>query len=268
MRIPFYKYQATGNDFVIINQLMVPYLKEPAAELVSQLCDRRFGIGADGLMLLEEDEDHDFKMVYYNSDGRLSSMCGNGGRCIVDLAHSLKLIGSECSFIAPDGPHMAYVRSDDMVELQMSKVDGIRQDDHGYFINTGSPHLVIFDEAWDRPSINDMASKLRYHEDYAPNGVNVNYIQRLSDSKLAVRTYERGVEDETYSCGTGVTAAALVAHSYSDAFRTKNSIDILTRGGNLNVRFKGNMGLGYSEIYLTGPAKKVYEGFIDLGEIE
>ena len=266
MRLPFYKYQATGNDFVIINQLVVPYLKNPSSDVIQNICDRRFGIGADGLMLLEKDEETDFKMTYYNSDGGLSTMCGNGGRCIVHLAKQLKLFKTECSFQAPDGIHEASIDTNGLVRLEMSDVQSIKDDSLGYVLDTGSPHLVIFKDAWDRDSIVEEARSLRYREEFAPGGINVNYIHPDKDGSLMVRTYERGVEDETYSCGTGVTAAALVAKAFHPNYQDSLEVPVITKGGNLKVQFQGNVQLGFSKIYLIGPAKRVFEGSIEIGE--
>lgn len=262
MRIPFYKYQATGNDFVIINQTLIPYLQEPSADLVARICHRRFGIGADGLMLLEKSAEADFKMVYYNSDGNLSTMCGNGGRAIVRLAHHLGIFKEHCTFHAVDGMHDAEMKGADIVALKMNNVNSIRSSEGAFVLDTGSPHFVQFRDDTADLDILTEAKKIRYSQTYKEKGINVNFISR-ENGGLLVRTYERGVEDETYSCGTGVTAAALVAASYEDNFKGQSEITIYTKGGNLKVRFT-KTSIGFENIWLIGPAKQVFEGSIEL----
>lgn len=262
MRLPFYKYQATGNDFVIINQMMIPYLENPSQELVSRLCDRRFGIGADGLMLIAPSDRTEFKMIYYNSDGRLSTMCGNGGRAIVHLAHRLKLIKTEVVFEAADGMHDAHILDADLIALKMIDVDQVNLDNSAFVIHTGSPHYVDFAEDVHSVDLIPIARDIRYSKRYGPDGINVNFMEYDGEA-LNVRTYERGVEDETYSCGTGVTAAAIAyAHNSSNS-AGEFSVNIITKGGPLNVKFT-KTAIGYSDVWLTGPAQKVYEGVIDL----
>lgn len=262
MRIPFYKYQATGNDFVIINQTLIPYLQEPTSELVARICHRRFGIGADGLMLLERSNEADFKMIYYNSDGNLSTMCGNGGRAIVRLAHHIGLFKETCSFMAVDGKHDAEMKGADIVALKMNNVNSIRKVNDAFILDTGSPHFVQFREDTSELDIFAEAKKIRYSDAFKENGINVNFIAHQNGG-LLVRTYERGVEDETYSCGTGVTAAALVAANQDPSFAIKSETNISTKGGNLKVRFT-KTAIGFENIWLIGAANKVFEGSIEL----
>ncbi len=253
--LDFYKYQGTGNDFIMIDgRIEIPRLGQND---ITALCHRRFGIGADGLIILAQDTNYDFRMIYFNSDGRESTMCGNGGRCIAQFAHDLGL-GSEFNFIAIDGPHQAKVEAH-QVSLQMidvAKVSAIGQD---WFTDTGSPHHVVLDQAIDDLEIITAARAIRYNEHYQKEGVNVNFIAGKGQN-WSMRTYERGVEDETYSCGTGVTAAALVAHH---AGRVPQSpVYMETKGGKLELHFEHNPEKGYYNIWLKGPAQQVFIGKI------
>ena len=256
MNFVFYKYQGTGNDFIMIDDRETQFPLGNVA-LVEQLCHRRFGIGADGLILLRNHETSDFEMLYHNSDGKIGSMCGNGGRATVQFAHDLGVIGDKTTFMAADGLHEAYLK-DNWVHLKMSDVSGIEKNSGFLFMNTGSPHYV----AWVK-NINDFqvfeeGKKIRYNERFREIGTNVNFMEK-DGMVLNVRTYERGVEDETYSCGTGVTAAALAA-SYDGM---NSPVRILTKGGDLAVSFE-RTGDTFNNIYLMGPAKKVFKGTVDL----
>ena len=259
MKFIFYKYQGTGNDFIIIdNRVDQLALTE---ENINQLCDRRFGIGADGLMLLQNHPELDFKMKYFNSDGKESTMCGNGGRCLVAFAKMIKIIDKETSFEAIDGIHKAIVNNNNTISLEMQDVKNIAKVNNNYFLNTGSPHYVLFKEGIDKIDVYNRGKEIRYSAEFDPDGTNVNFVE-FRDNKLFVRTYERGVENETLSCGTGVTASAISAsiHSGTD----KNSYDIITKGGNLNVSFKKVDKNTFKEVWLTGPATFVFKGEIDI----
>ena len=262
MTLNFAKYQGTGNDFVLIDDRANPGRDEtfPAANqaLVERLCHRRFGIGADGLILLRNDPDYDFRMVYFNADGAEGSMCGNGGRCIVRFAHDLGLFESETRFIAVDGEHVAVVCEEDIF-LKMSAVSGIEERDSLTFLNTGSPHVVRFVDDLESLDVVAEGRTIRYHSAFQPGGTNVNFAQVIDDNTLFVRTYERGVEDETYSCGTGVTAVALVAHQQ---LSMPDPVFIQTLGGNLRVSFNAHPNNQFDNIYLIGPAKRVFAGTI------
>ena len=257
MTYTFYKYQGTGNDFVIIDNRQNSFDKNDT-KLVHFLCDRRFGIGADGLILLENHNDLDFKMVYYNADGNQSSMCGNGGRCIVAFANFLGIIENETSFEAIDGLHHAVVE-DDFVKLQMNNVDTIDKYESHLFLDTGSPHHVQFENELELLNVKAKGAKIRYGELYDDAGTNINFVERVDDDTFSVRTYERGVEDETFSCGTGVTAVALAMHHQKET--TNKIVYLETKGGELQVSFDINEN-GYHNIWLIGPAKQVYKGEI------
>lgn len=260
MKLAFYKYQGAGNDFILVdNRDLVLNHQNPA--LIKKLCDRRFGIGGDGLMCLEKEAGFDFKMVYYNADGQPSSMCGNGGRCIVAFAKFLKLIGSETKFLAVDGLHYAKVSENgDWVSLQMIDVETVKMDGDAFIINTGSPHYIKFDNAVADKNVFEEGRKIRYSDTYKAEGININFVEPQANH-LFVRTYERGVEDETYACGTGVTAVALAyAIKKNQTGTIETPIKVL--GGELNIRFNYD-GDKFTHIFLEGPAQMVFKGELD-----
>ena len=258
----FFKYQGTGNDFVMIDDRAKTFPADNQA-LIEQLCHRRFGIGADGLILLQNDDEYDFRMVYFNADGAEGSMCGNGGRCIVRFAHDLGLFTEKTRFRAVDGEHLAEVRGNEIF-LKMGDVSGIEDRSGMTFLHTGSPHVVQFVTDLDDTSVVDVVAdgqKVRHDARFSPGGTNVNYAQMSSDDNLYVRTYERGVEDETYSCGTGVTAVALAAHQQKGI---SSPVAIKTLGGNLRVSFDSLPDGSFKHIYLIGPAQRVFAGKIPI----
>ncbi len=257
MQFPFYKYQGTGNDFVLIDNRNQIFPKENLA-LVKHICDRRFGVGADGLMLLELVNGFDFRMVYYNSDGNESSMCGNGGRCISAFAKLLGIVESEGDFLAIDGKH-EFVIKDDIVKLKMIDVDGIKVEEDDFVLFTGSPHYVSFRNEINTIEILSEARKIRNNEIFKEKGINVNFVEK-KDGKILMRTYERGVEDETLSCGTGTVAVAL-AVAVKDKIEN-GKIEVETPGGKLSVSF-AKVGETFNDIWLEGPAKLVFEGTIN-----
>lgn len=252
MKTPkFYKYQGTGNDFVMIDNRDGGFV--PSQKYIEHLCHRRFGIGADGLILLQNDPNFDFRMVYYNADGREGSMCGNGGRCAVRFAEDLGVFTNETKFIAVDGEHLAQTNTE-VVSLKMGKVYGLERHDEYDFMNTGSPHYITYVTDIQAVDVFLEGKKIRYSEEWVKRGgTNVNFVQIIDENTIYVRTYERGVEDETYSCGTGVTAAALSANL---RFGIQSPINIISKGGNLKVSFESN----FENIYLTGPAVRIFEG--------
>ncbi len=262
MKIPFIKYQGTGNDFVLIDQRSHLYLTKENSDLIEKLCDRRFGIGADGLMLLQSKEGYDFEMIYFNADGRESSMCGNGGRCIVAFAKHLNIIEKHCFFLAIDGDHDAKVNDKgDYVDLKMINVKEVEVGENFYLMNTGSPHFVQFTPTLDAINVYEDGKKIRYSERFAAEGVNVNFVVE-NEKGIEVATYERGVEDETFSCGTGVTAAAI---AFAMKYTRRGEIPVQTKGGNLKVSLNPDCNDGgYKDIWLSGPATRVFDGIIEI----
>jgi len=257
MKLTFYKYQGTGNDFVMIDNRQKLFDKNNT-KLVAKLCDRRFGIGADGLILLENHPELDFKMVYYNADGNESSMCGNGGRCITAFANYLDIIECKASFEAIDGLHQAII-DNKIVKLQMQDVISVEKHNQHVFLNTGSPHHVQMETDLKELAIKSVGSKIRYGQPYNETGANVNFVKKLSEDIFKVRTYERGVEDETLSCGTGVTAVAIAMFETGET--QNNLITLETEGGKLQVSFEKKDGI-FSNIWLIGPAVQVFKGEI------
>ena len=258
MKLQFFKYQGTGNDFVMIDNRKSIFDKKDTKK-IAFLCDRRFGIGADGLILLENHPTLDFKMVYYNSDGNPSTMCGNGGRCITAFAKHLGIIDNEASFEAVDGPHHSFIE-EDIVKLQMQNVENIEDHKGHVFLDTGSPHHVQLEQNLETLDIRRIGSNIRYGSPYNEKGANVNFVKKNSNNNFAVRTYERGVENETLSCGTGVTAVALAMHFLGEA--KNNLVSLQTPGGKLKVSFEKQQNR-YTNIWLIGPAVMVYKGEIE-----
>ncbi len=255
MTIPFSKYQGTGNDFIIIDNRSSFFSKNDT-KLIALMCDRKFGIGADGLMLLEKHPSLDFRMIYYNADGNESSMCGNGGRCLVAFAKAQNVIKNSAIFEAIDGVHEASIEGD-TVHLKMQDVREIQIEKDYTFLDTGSPHHIEVVDEIDTFDVRKEGAAIRYSNLYGSEGSNVNFIKQLQDNRFAVRTYERGVEDETLSCGTGVTAVAIAAHHRG--LSTANQIALQVQGGELSVSFK-KVDDGYTDIYLIGPAMYVFNG--------
>ena len=252
----FYKYQGTGNDFVIIDNRQNNFPKNDT-KLIAFLCDRKFGIGGDGLLLLENDDLSDFRMVYFNADGKEGSMCGNGGRCIVAFAHFLGIIGGATTFIAVDGLHEASITGT-MVSLKMMDVTEIKVKPNAYFLNTGSPHHVQLVSNLSELDVPSEGARLRYGL-YGKTGSNINFVSEKESDIFSIRTYERGVENETLSCGTGVTAVAIAMHYAGKT--TSENVTVNALGGQLKVKFEHNNGV-YSEIYLTGETKQIFKGEI------
>ena len=258
MTITFNKYQAAGNDFIIIDNRTSIFNPEDSS-LINKLCDRRFGIGADGLILINHTLSLDFEMIYFNSDGFESTMCGNGGRCAADFAVRQGIAGNKLTFKAIDGIHEA-IAEEDIIRLRMNDVNETRIVGGNYFINTGSPHYVIFSKDVSNLDVYEEGKRIRWSKDFPPGGTNVNFVEPLGNS-IYVRTFERGVEDETLSCGTGVTASAIAA-VLSGHFDTK-SVNVRTKGGNLKVEFEVE-GEKITNIWLCGPATFVFEGKIEV----
>jgi diaminopimelate epimerase len=260
MLFHFFKYQGTGNDFVILDGMKTRVrLNE---EQISHLCDRRFGVGADGLIEIFPSQECDFEMSYYNADGRLGSMCANGGRCITAYAHRKGYCGEKTTFLAFDGLHESLVLTPEKVRLQLKDAPLPIKKKRGLFTNTGSPHLVIFRSRIDNINVVSEGRKIRYSKAFAPDGTNVNFVQIIAPGIIRVRTYERGVENETLSCGTGVVASAICsAYSCQDE---KNTYTVSTLGGELSVSFKMTDTERITELWIEGPATFVFEGEINL----
>ncbi len=265
----FYKYHGTGNDFILIDARGPSWVNPQDHALIRRLCQRRFGPGADGLILLQSSREADFHMLYYNADGRPSSLCGNGGRCVVAFAKWLGVFaGRHCRFTASDGLHRAELLEDGRIALEMADVPVYRSlGGQEYFLDTGSPHHVCFVDDPDAVDVLERGRAIRQAEPYAADGVNVNFAGRLSGEKaLRVRTYERGVEAETYSCGTGVTAAVLAYWLRAKGPQGRHSLFVSTRGGNLEVRFTYEASGGFRQIFLIGPVQGVFRGEYALDE--
>ena len=255
-----YKYQGTGNDFIMVDNRLKTFPVDNTV-LIEKLCNRRFGIGADGLILLENDDATNFKMVYYNSDGNQSSMCGNGGRCLVAFAKYLNIIKDKATFIAIDGLHHATIDELGLVSLQMKDVDEVKINNNHVFLNTGSPHHIQMAENLKNIDVKSEGSKLRYSSLYGKEGSNINFVSQVSESEFSIRTYERGVEDETLSCGTGATAVAIAMYKIKTT--TLKNLIINVEGGKLNVSFTENDGI-FTNVFLTGPAEFVFETQINI----
>ena len=262
MKTEFWKYQGNGNDFILLDERGAD--RQLSTEQIRKLCDRNFGIGADGLMMLTESAVSYFKMDYYNADGKLSSMCGNGGRCISVFAHLLEIAPKAMSFEAYDGIHKAIIEEELIkgkkyaVSLQMTDVSAVEQSGKYYFLDTGSPHYVEFVENLVEMDVVKEGRLTRYSERFSPEGTNVNFVE-IKDNRLFVRTYERGVEAETLSCGTGVTASAIAAFLETG----KKDFQIQTSGGAFRIAFEESEGV-FNSVWLYGPAELVFKGIVEV----
>jgi len=258
MTMTFHKYQGTGNDFIIIDNRNYIFPKKNSS-LIASLCDRHFGIGADGLILLEDHKTVDFSMIYFNADGHESTMCGNGGRCIVAFAKELKLFKKTTTFYAIDGIHSAEINSD-KVSLKMINVHDILVSKEFIFTNTGSPHHIEMVENLDDISVIEKARTI-IDSLYSSEGCNINFVEQLDHQTFKVRTYERGVEDETLACGTGATAVAIAMYKIGKSDSNHIKLDVL--GGYLEVQFIAK-DESYTDIFLSGPAQLVFKGTLNL----
>lgn len=258
MKFRFYKYHGTGNDFIMVHDHENKFPHEDV-ERIRQLCDRRFGIGADGLILIRTHEELDFRMVYFNADGKEGSMCGNGGRCAAAFAYELGLCGDAVTFEAADGTHLAKVIRPDYIQLKMQSVKAIDIRQDHYQLDTGSPHYVTFVEHVEEIDVYSLGREIRLSNAFRADGINVNFVEH-GPERLFVRTYERGVENETYSCGTGVVASALCASLRDPAERTE--FQVRTKGGDLKVSFRKEDGQ-FKNVVLEGPAEFTFEGMLE-----
>lgn len=268
----FWKYQGAGNDFVLLDQRENPVIQRSDTQQIKHLCDRRFGIGADGLILLQNCSGYDFEMVYFNADGRESTMCGNGGRCIASFAQHLGVAQQHCKFMAIDGAHEAIISpknaDESWVELKMSDVQKVERQEDAYILNTGSPHYVRFVETLEPLDMVAEGRAVRYSERWKKEGINVNLVapqgQGPGFNQWSIRTYERGVEDETLACGTGVTAAAIASFLHGGGKVGPEEVTLQAMGGLLKVRFQAKGDGTFSNIWLCGPAVRVFEGIITI----
>lgn len=260
MEINFYKYHGAGNDFIIIDKTGTPDIELSAKE-ISFLCDRRKGIGADGLMFYQAEVGFDFGMSYYNADGQESTMCGNGGRCMAAFWRHKGNEGDMVRFRSIDGEHSAFFKANDLVKLEMRDIDNVKVSDTGYVMDTGSPHLVKFVDKLETLNVHEEGQKIRYSKAFSPAGINVNFAQITGD-KIYIRTYERGVEAETLSCGTGSVATAVATFIETGKFR--DSYRLVAPGGELRVSFSNEPDGSYRNVFLEGPAVFVFKGKIQL----
>ncbi len=262
MEVKFYKYHGAGNDFIIIDDRGEPI--KLSADQVAALCHRRYGVGADGLILFQDFPPYDFRMKYYNSNGWEGSMCGNGGRCVIQFALDLRLISTNATFMASDGAHSAQCIGNE-IKLQMQDAPKIELVDGNFFVNTGSPHVVIPVESplKDYPVVVEGRSVRKSSYWGGQGGTNVNFVKLIDNRTVEVRTYERGVEDETFSCGTGAVATALTANSL---YSMPSPVSMETKGGKLTVYFERKSDGTFTDIYLLGPAKRVFTGIVEIKE--
>ncbi len=259
MTLHFTKYQGTGNDFIMLDNTLGAHDNLSIAD-IQLLCNRKFGIGADGLIALQKHPSLDFEVLYYNADGT-QSFCGNGARCAVAFAYNLGLLKApHTQFLATDGPHEAWLCQDE-VRLKMANVPPIVVLENGYEVQTGSPHFILEDRNHDTSHVVEIGRSIRYNNTYCKAGINVNLLA-IHANNIQVATYERGVEDETLSCGTGVTAAALVFAQLQNL--SSGKVNVQTKGGSLMVEWQQLADLSFNEVYLTGPAKRVYNGIYEL----
>ena len=256
MKIHFYKYQGTGNDFIMIDNRDGHFPHDQ--KLVAHLCKQKMGIGADGLILIQEFDGLDFEMVYFNSDGS-QSLCGNGARCAVKFAHQLEIIESQTRFQTIDGAYEAII-DDEIVHVHMKDQDAPEKHEDHYFLNNGSPHHILFVDNAESAPVFKQGKTIRNTEQYSPNGTNVNFVEITNQHSVFVRTYERGVEEETLSCGTGITASCLAAADKG----LMSPIKVKSLGGDLEVRFEKKKNGRFEDIWLIGPAKLVFEGNVEV----
>ncbi len=260
MTVTFYKYQGTGNDFIILDNRDGLY-NDLNPQQIKKMCNRRFGIGADGLILYEEKEGYDFEMVYFNSDGNTSTMCGNGGRCMVKFANFMGIHKYTYLFMATDGPHEAEIDIKGTIRLKMQDVTNVQEFGTHAVLDTGSPHYVKFVSDIKNIDVTADGRDIRNSKNFKAEGINVNFVENIGEDAIYVRTYERGVEDETLSCGTGVTAAALVSSHNAKGF---NRVEVKTMGGNLSVEYNRLNETEYKNVWLCGQAEFVYKGEIEI----
>ena len=259
MKINFSKYNGAGNDFILIDDRK--NLINDNKSLINYLCDRHFGIGADGLIILKESRNSDFEILHYTSDGNIGSLCGNGSRCAVLFAFNNDIINTNTEFHAFDGIHNAEILGNGLIKMEMKLNSDIVSNSYGTWLDTGSPHLVVENNDTDELDVNNEGRLIRYNNFYKEEGVNVNFVEKISDNQFKIRTYERGVENETLACGTGSTASAICMNFLGKT--NSSNITMQCKGGDLSVQFNSSE-KDYKEISITGPAKLVFDGVIEV----
>ena len=261
MKIEFAKYHGAGNDFIMTDCRKTDD-SVFSEKLVKSLCNRNFGIGADGLILLMNDENADFRMKYFNSDGKEGTMCGNGGRCITAYAKKLGLVNKKAVFSGIDGLHEAVIKSPQTIDLKMIDVHSVRKLSDGYLLNTGSTHFVLFCNNIDKLNVYEKGKEIRSQSRFGKEGTNVNFVEILDKGHMKIRTFERGVENETLACGTGAVASAISSYIHTNTDNT--AYKVYVHGGTLEVRFEEKRDLSFENIWLSGPAEFVFEGIIQI----
>jgi diaminopimelate epimerase len=261
MQFSFEKYHGAGNDFILIDNTKGSFHGDQ--KTIAKLCHRHFGIGADGLILLQSHPDFDFEMIYYNADGNIGSMCGNGGRCAVIFANKLNMIKDEGVFLATDGVHHAKIDEGGEVNLSMNPVHAIAKVENAFVMNTGSPHYVTFVDSVNELDVISEGKKIRNNDTYRAEGINVNFA-KITDAGILMRTYERGVEDETFSCGTGTIAAAIAASVKLDDHKKEQSVFVQALGGDLTVSFTRESADHFTNVFLKGPVGFVFAGTAEM----
>jgi len=263
MKIQFHKYQGAGNDFVMIDN-RDENLSATDEKSIRFLCNRKFGIGADGLIFIQNSDKADFEMVYFNSNGKIGSMCGNGARCAVMYAARLDIVkGMQTTFYAYDGIHKGIIEKSGRVKVTMGDVKKIEVKAGRYILDTGSPHYVTFVKDISEINVKEEGRKIRYNKTYKEKGINVNFAELSKEGDIAMRTYERGVEKETLSCGTGTVAVAIAVSLKKKNNQPEQSYTIQATGGTLNVSFEKVKTI-FKNIWLEGPAEKVFEGELEV----
>lgn len=261
MTIKFHKYQGTGNDFIMVDNFSGNY-DNLSIPQISQLCDRRFGVGADGLIKINKHSSLDFEVDYFNADGS-KSFCGNGARCAVMFAQSLGINVASTNFMGIDGEHNAVMDGEGLVHLEMNDVQVIEILKDAFVLDTGSPHYVAFSDDLSNETIVSTGKEIRYSDRYKAQGINVNLMQVIEGNSISIATYERGVEDETLSCGTGATACAMV-YAFANKLEGKQHIEVKVKGGNLKVSFSASFDGKFTDVRLIGPAEFVYQGELNV----
>jgi len=264
LKIPFVKYHGAGNDFIMIDDREGTIGPLLTTEWIARACHRHFGIGADGMILVQEGEDEaGFFMKYFNSDGWTSSFCGNGGRCFAAFTEDLEIHGGAFEFLGTDGWHFSQRDRNNEISLSMTDVHTIdKLDDKNFVLDTGSPHLVLFTDQLENIEVKLKGRQIRNSTPFKEKGINVNFVEILAPGEIKIRTYERGVEDETLACGTGVVASAIAAAFSTDT--NNHSWLVHARGGDLHVDFKHEGDQHFTNVRLTGPAVESFRGEIDL----